>query len=92
MADGRLHQILLVEAEIAEPVFALSWLITWFAHDLQDPIQVCRLYDLYVPIYSSVYRDFRIHPPPSALIRVLRCIWCPRSDSSIADSWRWPTL
>ncbi len=38
--------MLFIEAEITEPVFALSWLITWFAHDLQDPVQVCRLYDL----------------------------------------------
>lgn len=57
MGYDRLHQILLVEAEIAEPVFALSWLITWFAHDLQDPVQVCRLYDLYAPIYSSMCND-----------------------------------
>jgi hypothetical protein len=44
--NDRLYQMLFIEAEIAEPVFALSWLITWFAHDLQDPVQACRLYDL----------------------------------------------
>ena len=44
--NNRLYQMLFIEAEIAEPVFALSWLITWFAHDLQDPVQVCRVYDL----------------------------------------------
>ena len=45
-----LYQLLLVEAEIEEPVFALSWLITWFAHDLQDQSQVCRLYDLFLAL------------------------------------------
>eukprot|EP01048_Picozoa_sp_COSAG05_P005236 COSAG05_NODE_305_length_11703_cov_15.056705_8_plen_472_part_00 len=38
------------EAEIAEPIFALSWVLTWFAHDLHDLGQVARVFDLFIAI------------------------------------------
>ena len=31
-----------------EPVFAISWIITWFAHDLKSLSQVERLYDFFL--------------------------------------------
>jgi hypothetical protein len=41
------------------PYFALSWLLTWFSHDLTDPSQAARLFDLFIcsdqrmPLYVS---------------------------------------
>ena len=43
-----LHSLLRTEADIAEPVFCLSWLITWFSHDLHDLDQLCRLFDFFL--------------------------------------------
>ena len=30
----------------APPHFALSWVLTWFSHDLDDISLICRLYDV----------------------------------------------
>jgi hypothetical protein len=41
------------------PYFCLSWIITWFSHDLYDFEKVCRLFDFFIssnpilPIYLS---------------------------------------
>lgn len=49
-----------------EPFFALSWIITWFAHDVRDTAVVKRLFDFFLvshpmmPIYMSV--AMAIHP------------------------------
>jgi len=49
-----------------EPFFALSWIITWFAHDVRDTAVVKRLFDFFLvshpmmPIYMSV--AMIIHP------------------------------
>lgn len=43
-----------------EPFFALSWIITWFSHDVRDTSLVKRLFDVFIvshplmPIYMSV--------------------------------------
>jgi hypothetical protein len=77
----RLHQLLLFEADIAEPVFALSWLITWFAHDLQDPQQVCRLYDMCALHPGPACRrrsrhifDGQTHPNVATVLTAARCV------------------
>jgi hypothetical protein len=44
--DKRLYQCL--RACEVEPVFAISWIITWFAHDLKSLSQVERLYDFFL--------------------------------------------
>lgn len=51
------------------PFFCLSWIITWFAHDLTDFETICRLYDAFIvlppsfPIYTAAalmtYPKFR---------------------------------
>ena len=49
-----------------EPFFAISWIITWFAHDVRDTAVVKRLFDFFLvshpmmPIYMSV--AMTIHP------------------------------
>lgn len=41
------------------PYFALSWVITWFSHDIEDPGSIVRLFDLFIsshplmPLYLS---------------------------------------
>lgn len=43
-----------------EPFFAISWIITWFSHDIRDTELVKRLYDVFLvshpmmPIYMSI--------------------------------------
>ena len=46
----RLAALLEEEAGIEEPIFALSWVLTWFAHDITDLRQVARLFDLFLAI------------------------------------------
>lgn len=45
-ADEEVHRHL-TEAEVP-PFFALSWLITWFAHSIDDLQQISRLFDLFM--------------------------------------------
>eukprot|EP01104_Vermistella_antarctica_P007290 TRINITY_DN1805_c0_g1_i2.p1 TRINITY_DN1805_c0_g1~~TRINITY_DN1805_c0_g1_i2.p1 ORF type:complete len:500 (+),score=80.79 TRINITY_DN1805_c0_g1_i2:229-1728(+) len=46
-------------ASTVQPYFALSWVITWFSHDLANFDHVCRLFDLFLashpmmPLYFS---------------------------------------
>jgi len=44
--DPELHSHL-VDCEM-EPYFCLSWIITWFAHDVRDTALVKRLYDFFI--------------------------------------------
>jgi hypothetical protein len=56
--DSNVHSVLR-EVEM-EPFFALSWVITWFSHDVRDTSLVKRLFDAFIvshpllPIYLSV--------------------------------------
>lgn len=56
--DPRIHEFL--AACETEPYFALSWVITWFSHDIRDTEVVKRLFDFFVvshpltPIYLAV--------------------------------------
>lgn len=49
-----------------EPFFALSWIITWFSHDVRDTSLVKRLYDFFISSHPlmSVYMSvaMMIHP------------------------------
>ena len=61
---------------IAEPIFALSWVLTWFAHDLKDLRQVARLFDLFLAIghpltviyFSAALIELRFAPLPHSPI------------------------
>lgn len=56
--DSEVHSHLL-HCQI-EPFFALSWIITWFSHDIRDTVLVKRLFDFFIashalmPIYMSI--------------------------------------
>jgi len=56
--DKEVHQQLM-DCDM-EPFFCLSWIITWFSHDVRDTALVKRLFDLFMashalmPIYLSV--------------------------------------
>ena len=56
--DSQVHSVL-AEVEM-EPFFTLSWVITWFSHDVRDTSLVKRLFDVFIashplmPIYLSV--------------------------------------
>lgn len=62
--DGEVHSHL-YDCDM-EPFFAISWIITWFSHDVRDTAVVKRLFDLFLvshpmmPIYMSV--AMTIHP------------------------------
>lgn len=45
-ADEELAQYILKAGIL--PYFALSWYITWFAHDVQSLPQIARLFDLFM--------------------------------------------
>ncbi|KAJ2814399.1 GTPase-activating protein gyp8, partial [Coemansia sp. 'formosensis'] len=47
---------LLVELEVP-PFFAISWVLTWFAHDLEDFQSICRIFDFLIvsPPMQVVY-------------------------------------
>ena len=56
--DSTVHDHL-VDADM-EPFFCLSWIITWFAHDVRDTPLVTRLFDFFLvghpllPIYTAL--------------------------------------
>lgn len=56
--DPEVHDFLL--ACDMEPFFALSWIITWFSHDIRDTAMVKRLFDAFLvshpllPLYMTV--------------------------------------
>lgn len=47
LADAELFQYL-CRSGIEEPVFALSWVITWFSHGFDDLDVISRLFDLFI--------------------------------------------
>ena len=57
--DSEVHEHL-VRSDMMEPYFALSWIITWFSHDIRDTELVKRLFDFFIvshplmPIYMSI--------------------------------------
>lgn len=57
-ADPELYRH--VSSSGAPPYFALSWLITWFAHNVPALEQITRLFDLFLashplmPLYIAV--------------------------------------
>jgi len=62
--DAELHSHLF-DCEM-EPYFCLSWVITWFSHDVRDTALVKRLYDFFIVSHPlmSVYMSvaMMIHP------------------------------
>ncbi|KAL7538043.1 hypothetical protein ACHAXR_010136 [Thalassiosira sp. AJA248-18] len=62
--DPQLHSHL-ADCEM-EPYFCLSWVITWFSHDVRDTALVKRLYDFFIVSHPlmSVYMSvaMMIHP------------------------------
>ncbi|KAK2076179.1 hypothetical protein QBZ16_001111 [Prototheca wickerhamii] len=50
VCDPELHDFLisLDEPALETPYFALSWLLTWFAHDVPDLDSIARLFDLFL--------------------------------------------
>lgn len=43
----------LMESQV-RPLYALSWVMTWFAHDLKDVEAACRLYDLFLASHPAM--------------------------------------
>jgi Rab-GTPase-TBC domain len=60
-----------------EPFFCLSWVITWFAHDVRDTELVKRLFDAFIvshplfPIYLSI--AMLLHPVNRSMILMTDC-------------------
>jgi hypothetical protein len=60
-----------------EPFFCLSWVITWFAHDVRDTELVKRLFDVFIvshplfPIYLSI--AMLLHPVNRSMILTTDC-------------------
>jgi len=56
--DSEMHAFL-AKADI-QPFFAISWIITWFSHNIRDTALVKRLFDVFIvshplmPIYMSI--------------------------------------
>lgn len=44
--DAELHQH--IQASEVQPFYALSWFITWFAHNIPELDKVARIYDLFL--------------------------------------------
>jgi Rab-GTPase-TBC domain len=57
--DKEVHEHL-IQCDMMEPYFALSWIITWFSHDIRDTELVKRLFDFFIvshpimPIYMAI--------------------------------------
>ena len=57
--DSEVHEHLML-SDMMEPYFALSWIITWFSHDIRDTELVKRLFDFFIvshplmPIYMTI--------------------------------------
>ncbi|KAI8321714.1 hypothetical protein GQ54DRAFT_289186 [Martensiomyces pterosporus] len=60
VTNPEIHE-LLVELEVP-PFFAISWVLTWFAHDLDDFQDICRIF------------DFLIVSPPMQVIYMVAAI------------------
>jgi hypothetical protein len=73
--DPELHAFL-VKSKV-EPFFALSWVITWFSHDIRNVETASRLVDAFIashpllPVYMSV--ALLLHPFSRKLILATEC-------------------
>ncbi|KAJ2160697.1 GTPase-activating protein gyp8 [Coemansia sp. RSA 552] len=67
----KVHQMLVQELEVP-PFFAISWLLTWFAHDITGFDDVCRIY------------DFLIVSPPMQVVYMAAAM-IKRSEAAILD-------
>ncbi len=63
LCDAPVHA-LLIHAEVP-PFFALSWFLTWFAHDLTRFAHVCRIFDFFLASHPlmPVYMSAAVHCP-----------------------------
>jgi len=52
LADGEVYQ-LLRDCDIESPTFALSWLMTWFAHNTEDIQALFKVYDVLFDIHEG---------------------------------------
>jgi len=92
--DSEVHSHLL-ECQM-EPFFALSWIITWFSHDVRDTAMVKRLFDFFIashalmPVYMSI--AMVLHPVNRTEILNAECDFAsvhnvlsqlPRNSSSV---------
>lgn len=83
-----------------EPFFALSWVLTWFSHDIRDTVLVKRLFDFFLvshplmPIYLSV--AMMCHPSNRKEILATPCEFAelhsvlqglPKNSSMVG--WKW---
>merc|ERR1712137_6925 len=56
-ADPELARFL--KASEVDPTFAISWILTWFSHNITDPVSIYRLFDFFLsshplqPLYFS---------------------------------------
>ena len=46
----------IIKAKV-EPFFALSWVITWFSHELRSFDAVCRLFDAFLSTHPYFFSD-----------------------------------
>ena len=73
--DPQVHDYL-IEANM-EPFFALSWVLTWFSHDIKDVRVAARLFDAFIvshpllPIYVTV--AMVLHPVNRRIILKTEC-------------------
>lgn len=73
--DREVHEFLL-DCDM-EPYFALSWIITWFSHDIRDTALVKRLFDAFIvshpllPLYMTV--AMVCHPNNRAEVLAAEC-------------------
>ena len=73
--DREVHEFLL-DCDM-EPFFALSWIITWFSHDIRDTALVKRLFDAFIvshpllPLYMTV--AMVCHPNNRAEVLAAEC-------------------
>ena len=99
LLDEQVHNHL-SECEM-EPFFALSWIITWFSHDIRDTVLVKRLFDLFLvshplmPIYVSI--AMILHPVNRQLVLETECDFSlvhqtlqglPRNSSMVGWKYR----
>jgi len=95
--DRPLHDYL-VEAAL-EPFFALSWILTWFSHDLKDTSTATRLFDAFLvshpilPIYVSI--AMVTHPINRRMICKTECdfaeihrVMCSLPKNTSSYGWR----
>lgn len=64
LTDPQLHKF--IEESTVEPIFALSWILTWFSHGFDDLTIIARLFDFIlashpiIPLYFGVSVYFTV--------------------------------